>query len=178
MKRRCAEAAGAESGEPIVSGILIIGYGNVLRGDDAVGVLAAHQLEQKFSRDPEVKVIACQQLTPEMADDISGSELVIFLDASYSEEPGTVRCKPLSADNASPGFTHDVSPEWLVAAAEQLYGDMPKAMSLTLSGWSFDAGRRLSGGAQRCLPELVRQANELISMHRKSQPVMAGSQRS
>ncbi len=61
---------------------LIIGYGNLLRGDDAVGCHAAHELEQHYRDDPEVEVIATQQLTPEMAEDVSRCGLVLFLDAS------------------------------------------------------------------------------------------------
>ena len=60
-------------------GTLIIGYGNLLRGDDAVGCRAAYKLEQRFHGDPDVEVIAAQQLTPEMADDIARHSFVLFL---------------------------------------------------------------------------------------------------
>lgn len=155
-------------------GILIIGYGNVLRGDDAVGVHAARELERQFREDPEIEIIACQQLMPEMAEDISGSELVIFLDASCTEEPGTVRCRQVSAGfSPGAGYSHEFSPESLVSAAEQLYGDVPNAVSITLTGFSFDMGGKLSRAAQLRLPELVRKAREVITTHRKHLPVGA-----
>ena len=69
-------------------GTLIIGYGNLLRGDDAVGCRAAYELEQLFRDDPDVEVIASQQLTPEMADDVAGSDFVLFLDAATGEDAG------------------------------------------------------------------------------------------
>lgn len=156
-----------------VSGILIIAYGNTLRGDDAVGLHAARELDRQFHDDPEIDIIACQELTPEMADDISGSELVIFLDASCGEEPGTVRCKHIAPINGPGGLTHHLDPQTLMAAAEQLYGETPKAVCVTLAGWSFEVSNRLSRNAQLRLPELVRQTREIITTHRKQLPVAA-----
>lgn len=156
-----------------MSGILIIAYGNALRGDDAVGLHAARELERQFHDDPEIDIVACQQLTPEMADDISGSELVIFLDASCGEEPGTVRCKHIFSANVPGGWTHHLDPQSLVSAAEQLYGEAPQAICVTLAGWSFDVSNRLSKNAQLRLPELVRQTREIITTHRKQLPLPA-----
>lgn len=153
-------------------GILIVGYGNVLRGDDGVGIHVARELERQFHDDPEVEIIACQQLTHEMAEDISASELVIFLDAAVDDEPGSVRCRQLHADTPV-GYSHDVTAEALVSAAEQLYGELPKAFSITFSGYSFEMGSRLSRAAQLRLPELLRQAREVITSHRKNLPVAA-----
>ncbi len=153
-----------------MSGILIIAYGNILRGDDAAGLHAARELERQFHDDPEIGIIACQQLLPEMADDISGSELVIFLDASCGEEPGTVQCKHISPANAPVASAHHLDPESLVSAAEQLYGEAPQAICVTLAGWSFEMSNRLSRNAQLRLPELVRQTREIITTHRKQLP--------
>lgn len=157
-----------------MSGILIIAYGNAMRGDDAVGLHAARELERQFRDDPEVDIVACQQLMPEMADDISGSELVIFLDACCGEEPGTVRCKHISPANVPVGLTHHLDPQSLVSAAEQLYGEAPQAICITLAGWSFEASNRLSKSAQLRLPELVLQTRGIITAHRKQPPVAAG----
>jgi len=74
-----------------VPGTLIIGYGNLLRGDDAVGCRVAYKLDQLFQDDPDVEVIASQQLTPEMAEDVARSNFVLFLDAATGEKPGTLR---------------------------------------------------------------------------------------
>ncbi len=154
------------SGDSTVTGILIIGYGNLLRGDDAVGCHAAHELEQHYRDDPGVEVIACQQLTPEMADDVSRCGFVLFLDASSAEKPGTIRQTRISPGNAPGGFTHQLTPSSLLSAAQQLYGDTPEAVCITLEGWSFEVGNRLSGGARLRLPEFVRQAQEVVGNYR------------
>jgi hydrogenase maturation protease len=165
------------SGEPKVPGTLIIGYGNALRGDDAVGLHAAHELESQFRDDPDVEVISSHQLTPELADDISDCELVIFLDASCDGKAGTVLCRPISLESGHGAFTHQLDPASLIAAAEQLYGEAPKAFSLTLTGWSFEVGNKLSRGAKLQLPELVSRARELVASHRKQLTAAAATSR-
>jgi hydrogenase maturation protease len=149
-----------------VTGTLIIGYGNLLRGDDAVGCHAAHELEQHYRDDPAVEVIATQQLTPEMAEDVSRCGLVLFLDASSAEEPGTIRQTRVWPGNGPGGFTHQLTPSSLLSAAQQLYGDTPEAVCITLQGWSFEVGNRLSDDARLRLPEFVRQAQEVLESHR------------
>ena len=148
-------------------GILVIGFGNLLRGDDAIGCHAAHALEEHFRDDPQVEVIAAQQLTPEMADDLARNEFVLFLDASYGEQPGTIRQAALSPESGPGGFSHHLTPSSLLAAAGQLYGDSPLAMTITMAGWSFELGNKLSPGAKSCMPELIRRAKDIIASHRR-----------
>ena len=148
-------------------GTLIIGYGNLLRGDDAVGCRAAYALEQLFHDDPEVEVIASQQLTPEMAEDIARRDFVLFLDAATGEKPGTLRQTRVSAWPGPTGFTHQLSPSSLLSAAEQLYGDAPEAISITLAGWSFDLSNQLSPGAAQRLPGMIRLVRDAVESQRR-----------
>ena len=147
-------------------GTLIIGYGNLLRGDDAVGCRAAYKLEQRFHGDPDVEVIAAQQLTPEMADDIARHSFVLFLDAAVGEKPGTLRRRQVAPQGGPSGFTHQLTPSSLLSAAEQLYGDVPEAISITLAGWSFDLSNQLSPGAAHRFPAMVRMAQDEVAAHR------------
>src|SRR5271167_2750694 len=112
-KLRSALAPGVVS-EIQLPGILIIGYGNLLRGDDATGVLAARELEHYFQDDDEVEVIAAQQLTPEMAEIVSRSSFVLFLDASQEFDPGNVRCVPVEPGGDACRFTHHLTPASLL----------------------------------------------------------------
>jgi len=163
---RQSTKASRNVGEVELPGTLIIGYGNMLRGDDAVGCRAAYELEQLFRDAPDVEVIASQQLTPEMADDVAGSNFVLFLDAAIGEEPGTLRRTRVAPQPGPTGFTHQWTPSALLSAAEQLYGDVPPAMSITLAGWSFDLSNRLSPGAAQRFPEMIRLAKNVVESHR------------
>ncbi len=150
-----------------MAGTLIIGYGNMLRGDDAIGCRAAYQLEQLFRDDPGVKVIASQQLTPEMADDVAESDFVVFLDAATGEVPGALRRTRIVAQRGPSGFTHQLTPSSLLSAAEQLYGDAPEAISITLAGWCFDISNQLSPAATGRFPDMIRLAQEAVETHRR-----------
>jgi hydrogenase maturation protease len=153
-----------------VPGTLIIGYGNPTRGDDAIGCQAARTLEQHFWNDPDVEVIAAQQLTPEMAEDLSQREFVLFLDASFGQPPGTITRITVSPEPGPVGLSHHFTPSSLLTAAEQLYGDAPFAMSITMAGWSFELGQKMSQIATRRMPDLIRLAQEAVDTHRHKTP--------
>lgn len=144
---------------------LIIGYGNPLRGDDGAGCHAAHELKRIFHDDPDVEVIAAQQLTPEMAEDVARSKFILFIDAALGDRPGAIRQMRVAPEPGPAGFTHHLTPSSLLSAAEQLYGDAPMAMVVTLAGWSFELGDKLSAGVARRLPELVRLAKGIVRNH-------------
>jgi hydrogenase maturation protease len=163
---RKGQASAPLPGEDEVPGTLIIGYGNPMRGDDAIGCHAARALEQHFWNDPDVEVIAAQQLTPEMVDDILQRDFVLFLDASFGESPGTIMRTTVSPEPGPGSLTHHLNPSSLLTAAEQLYGDAPFAMSITMAGWSFELGRQMSQIATRRMPDFIRLAKEAVEAHR------------
>ena len=158
-----------------MNGILVIGYGSLVRGDDAAGFLAARELQRYFENDPDVEILPAQQLTPEMAEFIAESSFVLFVDATIEEAPGTIRCMRVEPQGGLNGFTHHLSPASLVGAAQQLYGDAAPAMAVTLSGWQFELSDGLSAGAQKRLPELVRQAKNVVAKYRKLVHLPTGS---
>jgi len=64
-----------------MTGVLVVGYGNPLRGDDGAGFNAAWLL----SLDPRLQgadVLIRQQLTPELAEDVARADLVVLIDAA------------------------------------------------------------------------------------------------
>ncbi len=156
-------------------GTLIIGYGNPMREDDAIGCHAARALEQHFWNDADVEVIAAQQLSPEMADDLSHRDFVLFLDASFGDTPGTITRTTVSPEPGPCGFSHQLTPSSLLTAAEQLYGDAPFAMSITLAGWSFDLGQKMSQIATRRMPDYIRLAREAVEAHRHRSQVRSAA---
>jgi Ni,Fe-hydrogenase maturation factor len=58
---------------------VVIGYGNDLRGDDALGPLAATAVAEWDM--PGVQAIAAHQLMPELAEPLAQADLAIFVDA-------------------------------------------------------------------------------------------------
>jgi hydrogenase maturation protease len=126
-------------------GILIIGYGNTLRSDDGVGPRVARLLDRDCRRDPNITVIACHQLTPELAPAIAGAERLILIDAEAGGPPGKIWSRELLPEPAGcVPLTHHIAPQGLLAMAELLYGHAPRTTLHTVCGGSFDPGEDLS----------------------------------
>lgn len=145
--------------------VLVIGIGNPVRGDDAVGCHVAHALEQLYRGDPQVEVMAVHQLTPELTDDVSQSTFVLFLDAASGPHPGLIHQTPVSPTSGPGGFSHHLTPSSLLAAAASLYGDAPAASNLTVVGDSFEVGETLSPIVAANMPEMVRHARHIVDAH-------------
>ncbi|CAD5939074.1 Hydrogenase maturation protease [Planktothrix agardhii] len=60
--------------------ILIVGYGNPIRGDDGIGQAVITELEQLNLMN--VRSLSLHQLTPEVAAEMAEVDTVIFVDAS------------------------------------------------------------------------------------------------
>lgn len=160
-----------------MSNILIIGYGNLLRGDDAIGFYAARDLEQYFRGDPDVEVVATQQLTPELADDVAHSRFVVFVDCALNGAPGAIATREVLPQEDGVSIMHHLTPSALLHAAGQLYGDAPHAVTLTLTGWTYELSNMLSRGAQLRLPDLVREAVDTVAAYYEAAPEPAFGRR-
>jgi hydrogenase maturation protease len=137
-----------------MSRLLIIGYGSPLRGDDAVGYLAAEQLRQ-LPASPDIEILAVHQLTPELADPISRAARVIFIDAAANGAPGAIQERPIAPAQDPAGGTHHSTPGALLALAKALYGTNPMAVLITVAGLDFGVGEALSAPVQIALEWLV-----------------------
>ncbi|CUT05664.1 hydrogenase maturation protease, partial [Candidatus Kryptonium thompsonii] len=68
---------------------LIVGVGNVFRGDDAVGILIARFLKRCFKEN--VKIIGVETSFDELIQFFGDYDLIIFIDAIKSgEKPGKI----------------------------------------------------------------------------------------
>jgi hydrogenase maturation protease len=144
-----------------MSRALVIGYGNPLRGDDGLGWHAVERLGEMVFQG--VEVLACHQLTPELAQPIGEAELVLFIDASVEGEPGTLVCKPVELTTLPPSsLTHEVHPAALLALAQALYGTCPRAFLFSITGDSFNYTDTLSPMVDQMLPILVERLFGLI----------------
>ena len=144
-----------------MSRILILGYGNPLRSDDGLGWQAAVELF-RANRTPDVEVLPCHQLTPELAKAVSRSETVLFIDCTRDGKPGEVRCAELEPHSSSPSFTHDLNPAALLALSAELFGTHPTAFLLTICGENFEPGEALSATVSRQLQILKGRVRQIV----------------
>ena len=113
----------------IATGILVIGYGNTLRGDDGVGPRVAEAVAQL--RLPGVRTLTCPLLTPELADQISRAKKVIFVDAAV-DPPKEVQWRKLEPGETSQLMGHAADPRAMLALARDVFGHAPEAWCLTI----------------------------------------------
>ncbi len=131
-------------------GLLIIGYGNPLRGDDAAGPMAAERLARRGFH-----ALAVHQLLPELAERMAAAGTVIFLDADAALEPGEVAIEPLADAGAARTFEHHASPAGLLRLARAGYGARPAAWLVRMGGAGFDFGDAVSPSAERAVARAV-----------------------
>jgi len=123
------------------SAVTVVAYGNTLRSDDGVARRLAEELEELAL--PQIRVISCDLLLPELAEAVSRAERVIFVDAeANSTEP--VRAQKLLAAESSQLMAHHASAAVILALARDVFGRMPEAWLVTIPGSNFGIGEELS----------------------------------
>jgi hydrogenase maturation protease len=123
--------------------VLIIGYGNPLRGDDAAGPIAAGRLGG----------LAVHQLTPELAEAIAQAGAVLFLDADATLAPGEISVTRI--EPAPSHLNHDATPQGLLALAREVYGAAPQAWLIGMGGECYELREGLSPAARRAVERAV-----------------------
>lgn len=137
-----------------VAPLLVLGWGNPGRGDDALGPLLVERLMAQASDlvgDGMLEGLTDFQLQVEHALDLAGRRHVLFVDAARDlREPLAVRV--LAPHPAPTPFTHALAPEALLHVAGQLHGHAPPpATLLALRARRFEFGAPLSGEAVQAL---------------------------
>jgi hydrogenase maturation protease len=145
--------------------VLLIGYGNRLRGDDALGPMAVERLRPLL---PDAELLSCHQLAPELAEPLAHCGLALFVDAAACGKPGTVRVQRLqpAPPSAPANLTHHVHPSALLELARTLYGHAPEAVLVTGAGDTFDSRESLSEKGCEALHEICRIVPLLIQNFR------------
>jgi hydrogenase maturation protease len=148
--------------------VLVIGYGNALRGDDGLGVIVADRLATQYTGEDSVRILAVHQLLPELAEAVSLVDLVIFIDAREGDAPpGTIDIQPIVGrlDRDKPQtFSHHVDAAGLIAAAAQLYGHGPQGELCTVVGKAYGYGEGLSSEVEAVVPIVLKYVCEKIKV--------------
>lgn len=125
--------------------ILVFGWGNPSRGDDALGPLFAEHVDALGIAD--IECLTDFQLQVEHALDLQGRERVLFVDASRDAET------PFSLNQINPArdasfSTHAITPESVMQVYVDLQDDAPPPCHLlAIRGERFELGEPLSPAA-------------------------------
>ncbi|WP_204151467.1 hydrogenase maturation protease [Leptolyngbya sp. CCY15150] len=146
--------------------ILIIGYGNTLRGDDGAGYYIAEQMADQIATHAwtGVRSLSVHQLLPELAAEIADAQTVIFVDAAM---PGELLTQPrlerLVAKATAPTLGHHLDMRLLLDLARQLYGATPTAYRLLIPTQTFDIGITVSPLTQAAIAQAMSTLLEFVT---------------
>jgi hydrogenase maturation protease len=139
--------------------LLVIGYGNTLRGDDGVGPRVVETVGALGL--PGVRTLICQQLSPEHAAPIAQADTVIFVDAAV-DAPAEVQLRPLEPGDTSQLMAHAADPRTMLALARDVYGHVPNAWWLTIPVEKMEFSETLTATARLGCAEAVQKIRALF----------------
>jgi hydrogenase maturation protease len=147
--------------QKVVKPVLVFGYGNLSRGDDALGHLLLEYVENNVDLE-EIEILTDFQLQIEHALDLEKRQLVLFVDASVSCENvfDLTELRP-TRDNSY--TTHAISPSAVMSVYQEIKKQTPPpCFLLSIKGESFELGEGLSANAKDHLKLACRFADQLL----------------
>lgn len=141
--------------------ILVVGYGNPSRGDDALGPLLLDFIEQNVALS-SIELITDFQLQIEHALDLQNRKLVLFIDASVvcADAFDFSELKP-AKDNSY--TSHAMTPAAVLQVFESVTGQLPPpCFLLSIQGVSFELGSGLSEKSTSNFQQACRFTEQLL----------------
>ncbi|MDO9104214.1 MAG: hydrogenase maturation protease [Methylovulum sp.] len=133
----------------MVKPVLVFGYGNLSRGDDALGPLLLDYIERQDWHG--VEILSDFQLQIEHALDLENRALVLFVDASVSCRHAFdfAELKPARDKSYT---THAMSPTAVLAVYQEIKKQAPPpCFLLSIKGERFELGEGLTVQAEQHL---------------------------
>ena len=130
--------------------VLVYGYGNPGRQDDALGNEMVNKIEEWAVKHKigNIETDSNYQLNVEDAEKISQKDVVIFVDASQ-EDIHEFKFTHLEASSEKVEFTmHSVSPEYVLHVCNDLFKKTPRTCLLGIKGYEWDFKEGLSDNAK------------------------------
>jgi hydrogenase maturation protease len=145
----------------MVKPVLIFGYGNLSRGDDALGPLLLEYVESHCALD-SIEILSDFQLQIEHALDLENRALVLFVDAS-------VACVSafdfaiLEPARDKSYTTHAMSPSAVLDVYQGIKKQTPPpCFLLSIKGEKFELGEGLSANAVQHLTQACQFVGQLL----------------
>lgn len=143
--------------------LLLFGYGNPARGDDALGPLLIEQMDAlKLTN---VTCLIDMQLLIEHATDLMEYDQILFVDTDIScSEP--FEFSAVNAEKDDSYTSHALTPAALLFIYQQIYRHAaPPVFLLRIRGYRFELGDALSQQANKNLQAAVRQIQQWCLQH-------------
>jgi hydrogenase maturation protease len=145
-------------------GVLVVGYGNPLRGDDAVGWRVA----ESVATDPRLigaHVMTVHQLLPELAVELGEASLAVLVDARVGEPAGSLSVASVAPSDGQGAWTHHLTPAALAGLARSVTGRSADVVVLSIGVESTEPGEGLSHAVADAVPAAREVVAELVLAH-------------
>jgi hydrogenase maturation protease len=137
----------------VTAPLLVFGWGNPSRGDDALGPLLIGRIEAMQL--PGVECLTDFQLQVEHALDLHGRQRILFVDASL-KAAAPFTAEPILAARDASFTTHAMTPQSVLQVYRDLEDqDPPPCWLLAIRGERFELGEPPSEAARRHLEAAV-----------------------
>ena len=137
--------------------LAVIGFGNELRGDDAIGIAVVNSVREILERndDPRLRrgaltIAAAPTLDVGWTEELADCSAIILVDAWESEQGASDSERQLLVQEVQtaaivPSLTsHVSSPETLASLIEALYGRRPEITLVAVPGENFELREGIS----------------------------------
>ena len=135
--------------------LLVFGYGNPSRGDDALGPEFVRRLEGRCAgaiARGTLEVLTDFQLQVEHTLDLQGRERVYFVDATAAADAPGFEVRAVTPSHDAAFTTHAQSPQGLLQTfGEVMQERAPVSLVIAIRGVQFELGDALSEEAERNL---------------------------
>lgn len=144
----------------MVKPVLLFGYGNLSRGDDALGPLLLEFVESHFDL-TNIDLLTDFQLQIEHALDLENRQLVLFIDASVAcnDAFDFSELKP-AKDNSY--TTHAMSPSAVLVVYQSIKKMPPPCFLLGIKGERFELGEGLGINAEKHFDQACQFVKQLL----------------
>ena len=149
--------------------ILVLGLGNDILSDDAVGLLVVRQLRDEFAHDSRVEVRETQEMGLALLDYLSGHREAILVDSIQTGTVPAGALHELDADGLkriAGGTPHFLGVGETLALGRQLGLPMPSRVRIFAVEVADvqTVGMRLSPAIQQAFPSILGRLRAAISM--------------
>ncbi len=144
--------------------ILIFGYGNPGRHDDALGPIFIQRVSQ-LTQD-NIFPDSDYQLNVELGAELVNYDKVLFVDAMKEGEEPFVLKRIFPAKKIT-FTTHSVNAESVIAICEEYFGSAPESWILGIRGYDFTIGEGITEEAQENLELAWQYFNNIIKQQRR-----------
>ena len=135
--------------------ILIYGYGNPGRQDDGLGK-ALIDIAEMWAEEMKLEHLTLDTNYLLQVEDVllmRDKDLVIFVDASMEEHVRDYHFEEVEPDSKATFTMHSVSPGYILALYQKLFGEHPPSFLLHIKGYRWELGESITPEAEQNLEQ-------------------------